>query len=158
MGKCIIISCAVSLFCSRQWADTLFYHHSAWVCLTSTMSLHLKCNPACFGLRCLFDLLLLSSIFLQAYTHSLFNCLAVNFKHLQARRHSEVSHRTRSLCLFMQGNVDGPCSGDTLRLREKSLLLCDLRFKEKQIHRSHPCSSGWVHGISLRPTSRVLFR
>ena len=43
-------------FCSRQWADTLFYHHSAWVCLTSSMSLHLKCNPAYFGLRCLFDL------------------------------------------------------------------------------------------------------
>ena len=42
--------------CSRQWADTPFYDHSAWVCLTSSMSLHLKCNPAYFGLRCLFDL------------------------------------------------------------------------------------------------------
>ena len=41
---------------SRQWADTLFYHHSAWVCLRSSMSLHVKCSPACFGLRCLFDL------------------------------------------------------------------------------------------------------
>ena len=41
---------------SSQWADTLFYHHSAWVCLMSSMCLHVKCNPACFGLRCLFDL------------------------------------------------------------------------------------------------------
>ena len=31
----------------RQWADTR---------LMPSMSLHLKCNPACFGLRCLFDL------------------------------------------------------------------------------------------------------
>ena len=25
-------------FCSRQWADTLFYHHSAWVCLMLSIS------------------------------------------------------------------------------------------------------------------------
>ena len=29
---------------------------------------------------------------------------------------------------------------------------------KNRIHRSPRCSSGWVHGISLRPTSRVFFR